>query len=95
MAVQQQVPAEQQQQQQRHVVQLKAVDITEENFKPFGQVRLLPQVFAAQPLVCRRRHAGAYHPPPAHLLQLIGPTDDGKEFDGEDAQLELDQGQPR
>lgn len=63
MAVQQQVPAEQQQQQQRHVVQLKAVDITEENFKPFGQ--------------------------------LIGPTDDGKEFDGEDAQLELDQGQPR
>ncbi|KAL4430401.1 hypothetical protein ABPG77_002207 [Micractinium sp. CCAP 211/92] len=51
------------QQQERRVVQLQAVDITPENFAPFGQ--------------------------------LVGATDDGKQFDQEDAQLQLDQGQPR
>lgn len=29
------------------------------------------------------------------LWQVVGPSDDGKEFDGEDAQLVLDQGTPR
>lgn len=28
-------------------------------------------------------------------VQIIGPTDDGKQYDQEDAQLQLDQGQPR
>lgn len=28
-------------------------------------------------------------------VQVIGPTDDGKQYDQEDAQLQLDQGQPR
>lgn len=55
--------AGEQEQATRTIVQLKAVDITEDNFKPFGQ--------------------------------LVGPTDDGKQFDGEDAQLDLSQGQPR
>ncbi|KAI3425304.1 hypothetical protein D9Q98_009069 [Chlorella vulgaris] len=60
----QQEPQQQQQHGPRSTVQLKAVDISEESFRPFGQ--------------------------------LIGPTDDGKEYDGEDAQLEgLGEGQPR
>lgn len=60
----QQEPQQQQQHGPRRTVQLKAVDISEESFRPFGQ--------------------------------LIGPTDDGKEYDGEDAQLEgLGEGQPR
>ncbi len=28
-------------------------------------------------------------------IQVVGPSDDGKEYDAEDAQLELDQGTPR
>jgi hypothetical protein len=60
----QQEPQQQQQHGPRSTAQLTAVDISEENFRPFGQ--------------------------------LIGPTDDGKEYDGEDAQLEgLGEGQPR
>ena len=31
----------------------------------------------------------------AIFLQVIGASDDGKEFDAEDAQLQLDQGTPR
>lgn len=32
---------------------------------------------------------------PSAGVQLVGATDDGKQFDQEDAQLQLDQGQPR
>ncbi len=87
------------------MVQLQAVDITPENFAPFGQVRccLRPLPASCTFLLRRRSHANALPLVlllvPAGIccprLQLVGATDDGKQFDQEDAQLQLDQGQPR
>lgn len=91
-------------------MQLRAVDITPENFAPFGQVwsHLRPLLSCTATMHCMfqlpRRCRGS--PAASRLLpwaaptccpglQLVGATDDGKEFDEEDAQLQLDQGQPR
>ena len=99
-------------QQQRQVLLLPAVDITAENFAPFGQARraltlvdlLLLRLgqpaggaTPEHPSVCPASLARARGPTaPRHLLlQLVGANDDGKEFDEQDAQLDLSQGQPR
>lgn len=88
-AADQQPPVAQQEQQ---VVQLQAVDITAENFAPFGQVRgvLLPPLLPSPALLLLLEHF--FFPIP---LQLVGPTDDGKQYDGDDAQLDLSAGTPR
>lgn len=51
---------------------------------------------ASRPGCARVPAQPAAPPPPTPCAsQLIGPTDDGKQFDGEDAQLNLSRGTPR
>lgn len=102
-----QLPA---QQQERCVVQLQAVDITPENFAPFGQVRwwhlsrkhvgLFGAECRATALPPQQANGGPCLPNGSRLvghfpMQLVGSNDDGKLFDEEDAQLDLSAGQPR
>lgn len=79
---------------------LEARIATAENFRPFGQVRARCQLEVALVVgvtcvgngnACTACHHGAAHQE-RPCLQLITATDDGKEFDEQDAQLVLDQG---
>jgi hypothetical protein len=78
------------------IVALQAKPISAEAFRPFGQV---PSPALSCHLLLgwtQQRLIGSHSNVHIHFgLQLIGPTDDMKAFDSEDAQLNLSNGVPR
>ena len=71
------------------VVRLQAELATPASFSPYGQARRSSGCFRVSSACVR----ADFNWRPG--LQVIGPTNDGKEFDKEDALLQLDQGRPR
>lgn len=73
-------------------VKLPVKRVSPESFRPFGQVtRRLFAYFAA----ALAAHSQATLLTHALWTQVISATPDGKGFDEEDAQLQLNKGQPR